>query len=287
MDPKKVLKRCPTIKTKDHPDVKTLNPSRRQHSDLFKHFKRLNKAIKHRTLFSEQHPIIPIDTTSLIDEHHNQFGKLLSKIIADQINKNIPNKISVSLITSISKEFHVTFLAAEHRVTAWIRREEDKTVYLVRGYIDAVLWNKETEKYMILDWKSKPNTVIDYWNRKGEASELWSHHLPQAIVYARALQSQLSLDYEPKIMLVPCTRTDAYPRTIVQYGEEDYPRQFTWSQKRLTGSDSLRIPQSSLKAEVDVHKITDETKIMDIFKETMTLRQLCALFSKKTVIFPE
>lgn len=260
----------PDLKQHDASD-NIINPSLTVHSKKFKSFKRLKKEIKQSTKFTGTDLSFPIDTTHLNDEHHNEFGKKLCAPVSKHINDGTnSDKLTETLLCSVSVTLGIEFLMAEYPVASWIQSKKDlTTTYLLRGSIDAVVWHEELQQFMIVEWKAKPNVCVDYWSKKGQASPFWSVHFPQTLAYARALRCQLNLDYEPKIIVVACSREMAYPRLIESYGKDYYRDKWSWFRDKP--NSILYLPSSILQKDTI---LSADSPLSEVFSGEATLSDL-------------
>lgn len=267
--------------------IEVINPSVPHHTAKFRSFERLNQSVKHSTKFSHGKQIyFNIDTTEINDEHHNEFGKKLSALVTRYIKSSFTfnSKLARELVNGVSAQFDAMFIDVERSVSVWIQHKKyRRRIYQLKGSIDAVLWNTETRQFMILDWKAKPNAHVDYWSKGGRASQFWTLHFPQTIAYARALRCIYNLHYEPKIIIVACSRSEAYARLITSYDRKYYQDDFLWTMSKPR--PSLLLPSSLVKPGVNLSN--GDTPLAEVFTEEATLIDLMRLLHIEDVQLEE
>lgn len=142
-------------------------------------------------------------------ENTNLRGIELGKLLADRIKedqseskdpttKEKPNAgAAKSLIELLQKKFNLSFLRSEVSLCGYMFKEDEqwRELYFWNGIADAIGWDENEGRFVIVEWKVKEEKKINQ-------TEAFKPFKFQTLVYAKLLKLLLNLDYLPSILIV-------------------------------------------------------------------------------------
>ena len=218
-------------------------------------------------------------------ENTNLRGIELGKLLADRIKedqseskdpttKEKPNAgAAKSLIELLQKKFNLSFLRSEVSLCGYMFKEDEqwRELYFWNGIADAIGWDENEGRFVIVEWKVKEEKKINQ-------TEAFKPFKFQTLVYAKLLKLLLNLDYLPSILIV---LIDGQSGEIVHAGffetpdslEDDYE----WSDRKPDISREIQ-PGSLFREGLNEGEVKEDMPLSKLFSDNATFADLQKFF---------
>lgn len=222
-------------------------------------------------------------------ENTNLRGIELGKLLADRIKKNQSKSkepktneksnagAATSVIELLKEEFNVSFLRSEVSLCGYMFKEGEqwRELYFWNGIADAIGWDENEGRFVIVEWKVKEEKKINQ-------TEAFKPFKFQTLVYAKLLKLLLNLDYLPSILIVIILFDDENGKKVRAGFFKTTPNSpgdaYQWSVEEPDTTIKIQ-PGSLFHEDLKEGKVKEDMLLSELFSGKATLTDLRKIFN--------